>query len=56
MTPTIGVANGIKSCDQVVFISLAIYDHMHAGSVSQLYMYTLTCTAKAISSPFTNCI
>ena len=41
MTPIIGVANGIKSCDQVVFIIVSlysyVYDHMRAGSVSKLY-------------------
>ena len=48
MAPTIDVANGIKLCDQVVFISL--YDHMRAGSVTWLYVYI------AISSSFANCI
>ena len=44
----------IKSCDQVVFISL----YIRAGSVSRLYVYVYTDMHSyiAISSPFANCI
>ena len=40
MVPTIGVANGIKSCDQVVFMSL-LYNRMHTGGAckSAIYVY-----------------